>query len=69
MAGLNAEQQTDAIGSVLNLAAAGSLSLEQAASYTTGAVKGFGDEMENAQKYADLMAKELFINNFSFLLV
>ena len=63
MAGLNAEQQTDAIGSVLNLAAAGSLSLEQAASYTTGAVKGFGDEMENAQKYADLMAKGATLAN------
>lgn len=63
MAGLNAEQQTEAIGSVLNLAAAGSLSLEQAASYTTGAVKGFGDEMENAQKYADLMAKGATLAN------
>lgn len=63
MAGLKAEQQTDAIGPVLNLAAAGSLSLEQAASYTTGAVKGFGDEMENAQKYADLMAKGATLAN------
>ena len=63
MAGLNTEQQTEAIGSVLNLAAAGSLSLEQAASYTTGAVKGFGDEMENAQKYADLMAKGATLAN------
>ena len=63
MSGLSAEEQTAAIGDVLNLAAAGSLSLAQAASYTTGAVKGFGDGMDNAQKYTDLMAKGATLAN------
>lgn len=63
MSGLSAEEQTAAIGDVLNLAAAGSLTLENAASYTTGAVKGFGDSMENAQKYTDLMAKGATLAN------
>lgn len=63
MSGLSAEEQTAAIGDVLNLAAAGSLSLSQAASYTTGAIKGFGDTMDNAQMYTDLMAKGATLAN------
>ena len=63
MAGLDAEQQTAAIGDVLNLAAAGSLSLSQAASYTAGAVKGFKDEMDNADYYTNLMAKGATLAN------
>lgn len=57
MAGLNAEEAVGSIGDVLNLAGAGALSLEQSASYLTGAVKGFNDEMANSAYYADLMAK------------
>lgn len=57
MSGLTTEEQLAAAEDVLNLAAAGSLGLAQAASYTTGAIKGFGDTMDNAQKYTDLMAK------------
>lgn len=57
MAGLSAEEAVGSIGDVLNLAGAGALSLEQSASYLTGAVKGFNDEMSNSAYYADLMAK------------
>ncbi len=63
MAGLDANQQLAGIDTVLNLASAGAMSLEDAASYTTGAVKGFGDSMDNAQKYADLMAKGATLAN------
>ena len=63
MSGLNTEQQIAGIEKVLNLAAAGNLSLESAASYTTGTVKGFGDTMENAQYYTDLMAKGATLAN------
>lgn len=49
--GLSAEEQIAAVDEVLNLAAAGTLSMENAASYTVGAIKGFGDTMENAQYY------------------
>lgn len=61
--GLTAEEQTAAIGSVLNLAAAGSLDMASAASYTTGAIKGFGDVMDNANYYTDLMAKGATLAN------
>lgn len=57
MAGLDAQQQIEGIGTVLDLASAGAMGLDQAASYVVGAVKGFGDEMSNATKYADMMAK------------
>lgn len=56
-AGLSADEQISGIGTVLNLASAGAMSLEESASYTAGAVKGFGDSMSNASYYADLMAK------------
>jgi len=56
-AGLSADEQISGIGTVLNLASAGTMSLEESASYTAGAVKGFGDSMSNASYYADLMAK------------
>lgn len=61
--GLSAAEQMASIEDVLNLAAAGSLSLESAAAYTTGAIKGFGDSMDNAQKYADMMAKGATLAN------
>lgn len=57
MAGLNSKQIGEALGSVLDLASAGAMDMASSASYVTGAVKGFGDEMSNASKYADLMAK------------
>ena len=57
MAGLSAQEQIAGIEVVLNLASAGAMSMTEAASYTAGAVKGFGDSMDNAQYYADLMAK------------
>lgn len=65
MAGLNATEATGAIGDVLNLAGAGAMSLEQSASYLTGAVKGFNDEMSNSGYYADLMAKGATMANTS----
>lgn len=63
MAGLNATEQMEALPSVMDLAAAGALSLDASASYVTASVKGFGDEMSNAQYYADLMAKGATLAN------
>ena len=62
-AGLSADEQISGIGTVLSLASAGAMSLEESASYTTGAVKGFGDSMSNASYYADLMAKGATLAN------
>nr|DAY55645.1 MAG TPA: minor tail protein [Caudoviricetes sp.] len=62
-AGLSADEQISGIGTVLNLASAGAMSLEESASYTSGAVKGFGDSMSNASYYADLMAKGATLAN------
>lgn len=61
--GLKAEEQISTIEPVLNLASAGAMNLASSASYVTGAVKGFGDEMDNAQYYADLMAKGATLAN------
>lgn len=62
-AGLSADEQISGIGTVLNLASAGAMSLEESASYTAGAVKGFGDSMGNASYYADLMANGATLAN------
>lgn len=62
-AGLSADEQISGIGTVLNLASAGAMSLEESASYTAGAVKGFCDSMSNASYYADLMAKGATLAN------
>lgn len=62
-AGLSADEQISGIGTVLNLASAGAMSLEESASYTAGAVKGFGDSMSNASYYADLIAKGATLAN------
>lgn len=62
-AGLSADEQISGIGTVLNLASAGAMSLDESATYTTGAVKGFGDSMSNASYYADLMAKGATLAN------
>lgn len=56
MSGYDAVTATEMIGDVLNLAAAGGLSLADAAGYISGAVKGFNDETKTAADYADLMA-------------
>ena len=63
MSGYSAEQSCEMIGDVLNLAAAGGLSLADAASYTSGAVKGFADASKDAQYYTDLMAKGATLAN------
>ena len=63
MAGLNATQIGDSLGTVLDLAAAGAMDMGSSASYIVGAVKGFGDEMKNASTYADLMAKGATLAN------
>lgn len=63
MAGLSADEQMAVLPATLDLAAAGALSLADAATYTTGAVKGFSDSAENAQYYADLMAKGATLAN------
>ena len=63
MSGLNAKEQISTIEPVLNLASAGALSLAEASSFTTGAVKGFKDEMKNAGYYTDLMAKGATLAN------
>ena len=57
MSGLDAQEQIAAMAPILDLAAAGSYSLDSAASQVVGTVKGFGDSFDNAQKYADMFAK------------
>lgn len=57
MAGLNAQEQISGLPVVLDLAAAGGMDLAQSAGYVTTTVKAFGDSMDNANYYADLMAK------------
>ncbi|MCD8207800.1 MAG: phage tail tape measure protein, partial [Bacteroidales bacterium] len=65
MAGLDADEQMAVLPEVLNLASAGALDLESSASYVTGTIKGFGDSMDNAQYYADLMANGATLANTS----
>lgn len=65
MAGLNADEQIASLETVLNTASAGNLDLATSASYITGAVKGFSDSMDNAQYYADLIAKGATLANTS----
>ena len=63
MAGLNAKDQMSGLPTVLDLAAAGGMDMAQAASYITASVKGFGDSMDHAGYYADLMAKGASLAN------
>ena len=63
MSGYSAEEACSMIGDVLNLAAAGGLSLADASAYTAGAVKGFADKTKDAQYYTDLMAKGATLAN------
>lgn len=55
--GLTAKEQMKALPEVLNLAAAGNLSLADSATYVVGTLKGFGQSMDNAQRVTDLVAK------------
>lgn len=63
MAGLDAKDINASLGTVLDLAAAGAMDMGSSATYVVGAVKGFRDEMGNASKYADLMAKGASLAN------
>lgn len=63
MAGLNESEINQVLETTLNLAAAGAMDLGQAATYVTGTIKGFGDNMSNASKYADIMAKGATLAN------
>lgn len=56
-AGLDANEQMSGLPVVLDLASAGNMDLAQSAGYVTTTVKAFGDSMDNANYYADLMAK------------
>lgn len=56
-AGLTAEEQVKALPPILDLASAGMLDLDTAATYVTASVMGFRDSMENASYYADMIAK------------
>nr|DAH54922.1 MAG TPA: minor tail protein [Caudoviricetes sp.] len=55
--GLDANDQMKVLPEVLNLAAAGNLSLADSATYVVGTLKGFGQSMDNAQRVTDLVAK------------
>lgn len=56
-AGLKAEEQIEALPPILSLASAGAIDLDTSATYVTAAVMGFGDSMENASYYADMISK------------
>lgn len=55
--GLTAEEQMQALPEVLNLAAAGNLSLADSSTYVVGTLKGFGKGMDYAKRVTDLVAK------------
>lgn len=55
--GLTAEEQMKALPEVLNLAAAGNLSLADSSTYVVGTLKGFGKGMDYAKRVTDLVAK------------
>lgn len=70
MSGYSAEESIQMIDSVLDMAAAGSLSLGSAASYISGSMKGFtkeagnfADNAEAAVYYSDLIAKGATLAN------
>ena len=65
MSGFETTEALDMIEDVLHLAAAGSMSLAEAADYVGGAMKGFNDSTKDAQYYADLMAKGATLANTS----
>lgn len=55
--GLTAKEQMTALPEVLNLAAAGNLSLADSSTYVVGTLKGFGKGMDYAKRVTDLVAK------------
>lgn len=65
MSGYSAEESIGMVEDVLHLAAAGSMDMAQAASYVSGAMKGFNDETKDSAYYADMMAKGATLANTS----
>lgn len=65
MSGYTAEESIAMVEDVLHLAAAGSMDMASAASYISGAMKGFNDETKDSGYYADLMAKGATLANTS----
>lgn len=65
MSGFETNEALGMIEDVLHLAAAGSMSLAEAADYVGGSMKGFNDSTKDAQYYADLMAKGATLANTS----
>lgn len=70
MSGYDAETSIDMVENVLNLAAAGGLSLAQSASYVSGSMKGFvaeaanfADATEASAYYSDMIAKGATLAN------
>lgn len=61
--GLTAEEQMTALPEVLNLAAAGNLSLADSSTYVVGTLKGFGKGMDEAKRVTDLVAKGAVMAN------
>lgn len=56
MAGYNATEQMEALPGILNMAAAGGLSIADAADYATGIIAGFSNETIDAATVADKLA-------------
>ena len=64
-AGFNATEIQAAMGSVLNLAAAGALELADAADITASVLRGFGMDATEATKVTDVLAKAAASSNTS----
>lgn len=56
-AGFNTSEIMDALGSTLDLATSGSISLDEASSITARTIRGFGLEASDASRVADVLAK------------
>lgn len=65
MSGFSASDSMNMLEDVLHLAAAGSMDMASAASYISGAMKGFNDASKDSGYYADLMAKGATLANTS----
>lgn len=63
MSGFSASDSMNMLEDVLHLAAAGSMDMSSAASYISGAMKGFNDATKDSGYYADLMAKGATLAN------
>ena len=64
-AGYNTEQITAALGSTLNLAAAGQMDLARASEITTGTLASFGATAEEADRYTNVLAATAAKSNTS----